>query len=360
MDTPNIFDYATTELSQDALICWLIACAREATGVYRDRGLEFISTLWTHSGNSQGERCIITNVERPSRQYKNIDVYFQATVNKKKVSFVIEDKTNTLMRSGQLRRYINEIRDDGRPEDEILGIYFKTGYVYDEEREKAETKDFAVFDALDMQSFLNQKPLSDDHEVLRQYRMYLKSLIDERESKVNQWDLNYDFVQWKFLKSLRDHLERRRDEWNQCLDKSFREIDEADWIWKGLARWKNTGGGAWTQYRFTKYLYWRLDAWYPLRLRVSTQAAERIANGFNTEIWEKWIQTFKEVQKAHELPALKFQRRMRHGSSLVSEGTVGTIDCKKLLQSESAKSVLERLVRFHMSFLRRLQRISQD
>lgn len=360
MDTPNIFDYATKELSQDAVICWLVACAKEATGVYQERGLEFISALWTHGRNSSEEPCVITNVESPSRQYKNIDVYFQATINDKVVSFVIEDKTDTLMRSGQMQRYINSIRGDSKPEDEILGIFFKTGYVYDEEMEQAETNNFPVFNALDMQKFLKQKPISDDHEILRQYRRHLESKIKDRESKEKRWDLDSDFVQWKFLKSLRDHLEDRRDEWNRYLDESFREMHKADWIWNGLARWKNTGGGAWTQYRFSKYLFWRLDAGYPLRLRVSTQEAENIANGFNAEIWGTWIQAFKEVQEAYELPARKFQRRMRHGNNLVSEGTVGTIDLKEFLQSESAESVLERLVRFHMSFLRRLQEMSHN
>lgn len=358
MDAPNIFDYATKELSQDALICWLVACAGEATGVYRERGLKFISALWTHDRNSHGEQCDVTDVGKPSRQYKNIDVYFQATINQKTVSFVIEDKINTQMHSGQLKRYLSEIGRDNKPEDEIRAIYFKTGYVYDEERERAETMKFSVFDASDMQVFLEQKPISDDHEILRQYRRHLEPLIEDRETKLQQWDLNMDFVQWEFLKRLRDCLENRRDEWNRYLDESFREADEADWIWKGLARWRNTGGGAWTQYRFTKYFHWRLDAGYPLRFRVSTEAARRIDKGFDAEVWGKWINAFKETQETHELPARTFQRRMKYRGELASEGTVGTIDIEKLLQNKSEDESLERIVQFHMSFLRRVHELS--
>ena len=305
-----------------------------------------------------GSNATLRDVGKPSRQYKNIDVYFQATINGKTVSFVIEDKINTQMHNGQLKRYISEIGRDNKPEGEIRAIYFKTGYVYDDERERAETMEFSVFDASDMQVFLGQKPISDDHEILRQYRRHLRSLIDDRKTKLQQWDLNTDFVQWKFLKRLRDLLEDRREEWNQYLDDSFREADEADWIWKGLARWRNTGGGAWTQYRFTKYFHWRLDAGYPLRFRVSTEAARRTDEGFDAEIWAQLINAFSEVQEAHKLPARKFQRRMRYRGELASEGTVGTIELKKLLQNKSGEECLEKIVKFHMSFLRRLLEVA--
>ena len=42
---PNIFRYATKELSQDALICWLVACAKEADGELRECGLAFVEAL---------------------------------------------------------------------------------------------------------------------------------------------------------------------------------------------------------------------------------------------------------------------------------------------------------------------------
>ena len=43
---PNLFDYATKELSQDAVICWLVACAAEATGDLQKCGLEFVHALF--------------------------------------------------------------------------------------------------------------------------------------------------------------------------------------------------------------------------------------------------------------------------------------------------------------------------
>ena len=49
---PNIFRYATKELSQDAVICWLVACGREANGDLRECGLSFVRALM-RSGNGR-------------------------------------------------------------------------------------------------------------------------------------------------------------------------------------------------------------------------------------------------------------------------------------------------------------------
>ena len=50
MCRPNLFDYATKELSQDAVICWLIAWAQteptdERDRMLRDLGRSFVDAL---------------------------------------------------------------------------------------------------------------------------------------------------------------------------------------------------------------------------------------------------------------------------------------------------------------------------
>ena len=42
MNRPNIFDYAKKELSQDAMICWLLECCRSGNGAYREIGHDFV------------------------------------------------------------------------------------------------------------------------------------------------------------------------------------------------------------------------------------------------------------------------------------------------------------------------------
>ena len=79
MTVPNIFDFATKELSQDAVICWLVACARDAEGYFRQRGLDFVAVLAGHRPDRPGGHRI-AEVTEPKLQYSRVDVYFQARV----------------------------------------------------------------------------------------------------------------------------------------------------------------------------------------------------------------------------------------------------------------------------------------
>ena len=146
MTTPNIFHYATKELSQDAFICWLVACASRASGDLQKCGLAFVRMLF-RAGASSGRAsvpvlgpdgkptaphegpCVVSDVEVPCPQYKKIDVYFQAQVDRKTVTFLIEDKTNTRDHGRQLQQYLHAVSTDQQDEDLIKPVYFKTGYV---------------------------------------------------------------------------------------------------------------------------------------------------------------------------------------------------------------------------------------
>ena len=62
---PNIFKYATKELSQDAVVCWLVACARAAPEELHIIGLAFVQALM-RSGNGM----VIDVTDRQSRSYE--------------------------------------------------------------------------------------------------------------------------------------------------------------------------------------------------------------------------------------------------------------------------------------------------
>ena len=187
MATPNLFSYATKELSQDAVICWLVSCANQATGRLRECGLEFVRALF-RAGVSDGSvpvvksgggkkashhgPCEVQKVCEPDTQYSKIDVYFQAKIDGKTVTFIIEDKTDTRNHSGQLERYLDTVRTDEKPEDLIKPIYFKTGYVFSDERADVEENSYSIFEAEDMSSFLEgQKAATGENQILHQSSM---------------------------------------------------------------------------------------------------------------------------------------------------------------------------------------------
>lgn len=346
---PNIFTYATTELSQDAVICWLIACARDAEEPHRARGMEFIRRLWNHGRAITGNRpCIITHITEPQRQYQKVDVYFQARVNDDTVRFVIEDKTDTEMHGGQLARNRDKILNDNQHENTVCLIYYKTGYVFDDERQKAEDEGYAVFSAEDMLAFLNAVPVWVDHEILRQYREHLTGLMEERSTNLQSWNMAYDFVQYEFLSLLRNRLVEHRDRWVCCLTGEMRPSDWPD----SVSRGKNNGGGPWTQYWFCRHLFWRLDHDKPLRLRVWTETASEV-DGWDKGVWERWIKTFLSLQNDIGVPVANLRKPKYRSNEFVAEGTVGAIDLDKALSANAnaLAATLDKIVQLHCEFI---------
>ncbi len=125
MNKPNIFNYATSELSQDAIICYILEWAKiENKDINEDLynlGIEFINSLFDNF-NQINKPNTYHKIEI-KKQYKNIDIL--CIVNNE-YSIIIEDKTNTKNHSDQLKRYFEEIKKDFN-KTKILPIYFKTG-----------------------------------------------------------------------------------------------------------------------------------------------------------------------------------------------------------------------------------------
>ena len=372
MSTPNIFRYATSELSQDAFICWLVACASEATGHLKECGLAFVRALFRAGASDENAGipvvdpddrsivlhdgpCDVSEVCIPRRQYLKIDVYFQARVDGKKVSFILEDKTDSEPHGNQLKRYLKDVINDEREEDLIKPIYFKTGYVFNNERDVVEENKYFLFKAKDLKKFLVGHPDAiRGNQILRQYAEYLDNLITERCKAQSEWCLNYAHVQWEFMRKLRKVLRNADGEWQHFVpDKFSREPDyrEPDeWRWKGLGRWKNRGGSAWTQYWFSQHLYWRLDAWRPLRLMISFENAGMNYDQDLEEIQE-YRRLFDQALEKEGLYVGNF-RRVR----AMKECTIGSIDTVNL-QGMNVGEFLNRVNRVHIRFLESISQI---
>lgn len=97
---PNIFDYATSELSQDAFLTWLIQWAdkdyQEMDSALNGCAVSFVQRLL-----GKDESYKIETVE-VGRQWENIDVW---TLVNNQYFIVIEDKKGTKEHSNQLNRY---------------------------------------------------------------------------------------------------------------------------------------------------------------------------------------------------------------------------------------------------------------
>ena len=125
MKKPNLFKHATSELSQDAFICWLLEWAKaehkNKNGELHACGVDLIKAFFNKHSLPIPERFESVEIEK---QYKNIDVF--CIVNET-IPIIIEDKTNTAVHSDQLKNYYKKIcRLERFDERNIIPIYFKT------------------------------------------------------------------------------------------------------------------------------------------------------------------------------------------------------------------------------------------
>ena len=124
MTTPNLFHYATSELSQDAFICYLLAWAnpecREADLSLHKCSLDFISNLIRKSESTPPEHIDSINVHR---QRFHLDIL--AEINGE-IVLGIEDKTWTKGHGTQLKDYHVAVKNE-YPGKRVCLIYLKTG-----------------------------------------------------------------------------------------------------------------------------------------------------------------------------------------------------------------------------------------
>lgn len=141
MDKVNIFDYATSELSQDAFICWFLAHATKEH-CNEDKAItncarEFVSKFY----DIQPNECI----DEIRRQYSNTSTKnkIDILVRIKEKFIIIEDKTYTGLRERQLEDYEAMLQKEQIKKENILTVLYmiaetprKQGVNYCFDREK--------------------------------------------------------------------------------------------------------------------------------------------------------------------------------------------------------------------------------
>ncbi|WP_157800905.1 PD-(D/E)XK nuclease family protein [Bacillus solitudinis] len=106
-DPPNLFQFATSELSQDAFLCWLMLWGeprhRSLDRPLHEAAVEFISTIFI---NHNVPVPLVREIEI-KRQFKSLDIL--AVINNT-YAILIEDKTYTKDHSNQLTRYRDAVK----------------------------------------------------------------------------------------------------------------------------------------------------------------------------------------------------------------------------------------------------------
>lgn len=125
----NLFEYATSELSQDAFICWLASYAHEEAE--KDEALNECARkmLEMFVKEFEGKNFKLLNVER---QVDNVDVLLTVDCEGVIYKIIVEDKTYTSEHDNQLERYKKNLEDQHKADNFIIkGVYYKTGFQSD-------------------------------------------------------------------------------------------------------------------------------------------------------------------------------------------------------------------------------------
>lgn len=224
IDKPNIFHYATKELSQDAVICWLLDWAGRQDAQGEDKALHACGHRFVKALLDEHRARLDGDIEKVEilQQDHSIDVL--ARINGRQV-LLIEDKTSTSDHSRQLKRYYDAVVEGktglGEVREETLfPIFLKTGNQSRAEEKRIEEsvetgKGYKVFNR---KEFL-EKVLNDyegSNPILLDFRAYLQAWEDDANS----------FHDWK-------EGERTKWSWN-AWQGFFRRLEEE---LKGCCGW---------------------------------------------------------------------------------------------------------------------------
>ena len=362
---PNIFCYATSELSQDAMIAWLLACAKpKEDEALREVGQSFIRFLLgtpcngVESAVLDGEgklqryegAGVVSDVCDLDTQYNKVDVYCRAKIDGRLVSFVIEDKTGTTAHSGQLERYRKLAQSDKRHENYLKLIYLKTGMPFPDELDAASKAKFCPVDVHDLNTFLNGQPVKTaSSDLLQQYQTHISKLAHEQKEAKREWNMDWGPIQREFATKLQAETSEVNDSWAP-------HDGEPDVIWNA----RNRGGGHWTQYRFFgQHLFWRMDSYGDLRMMVDTR------KGRSSGDIHQYRKAFCRACDGVELVSLsKFRRRPG------SEMTVGSIrypasetrdwGVERKIGEQNFGAFLQSIAQVHERFLQELAQIRAE
>ena len=179
---PNVFSYATKELSQDAMICWLIAWSAVEPEDYEEWHLRACGDAFVRALLRKHGQELAGPIRRASihQQDHGIDVLALVEDQKQRHVLLIEDKTDTGERDNQLQQYRDRVTNgetkvgkQGENWDLLHPLYLKTGnqsLANDQKIEESEC--YKVFRRDEFLDVLGTYP--GNNPVLTDFRQHLK------------------------------------------------------------------------------------------------------------------------------------------------------------------------------------------
>lgn len=260
----NLFSFATSELSQDAFICWCLnwfnAPSKPALQEMAKKiiaKLTNIEEIFSVEILRQFSRKVTVDGKRI---HVKIDIL---VVVNKNIAVIIEDKTNSNEHDQQIERYkrgLQEIYKE-KPLSKIITVYWKTGFYNDWDEVTVADVKITGEDVRDLLAdYLNES------EIIKDYFDCLEANLqwDEEHKQywlpfgVPWWELNivnYHVAQYTFLREIFP-----KERWDKSTGKYEGEYE----IWFGSSfgrPWAQTVV-KWSEFKKVEWykLYWRIDS----------------------------------------------------------------------------------------------------
>ncbi|OXA93787.1 PD-(D/E)XK nuclease family protein [Flavobacterium hercynium] len=221
MNQPNIFNYATSELTQDAFITWLLQWAnpifKNDNEKLHNLGISFLQSLVAFQNITIGE---ISELEI-KQQFHKVDIFVTFKMNDCTYGIIIEDKVHSNDHSNQLQRYLTKI-SELKTCHVLVPIYFKTGYQVD--LSKIIENNYHYYTVKDLLNIITlEKVTAVDNDVLSQYHSYLEI----KEKHFNNAEIesnNYlirpikDWKRWSCVRFFHDYKEHFNAGWGEVAN----------------------------------------------------------------------------------------------------------------------------------------------
>jgi hypothetical protein len=216
---PNIFNYATSELTQDAFITWLLHWANPKYKTENEQlpslGISFLASLLACQDIEINED--ITNLHI-KQQFHKIDVFVTFKIQDTSYGIIIEDKVHTSDHSNQLERYKTKVTEL-KACDVLVPIYFKTGYQVNLSRIKE--KGYHYYSIKDFLKLIPQEKIAHiNNDVLTQFYSYLLKKevdYDYADTQANNYSIKAikDWTWWTCVRFFHEYKDHFKANWGE-------------------------------------------------------------------------------------------------------------------------------------------------
>ena len=200
MKENNIFNFATSELSQDAFICWCLNWLNYKNSELRSLATDLLKAFGEESISDSQELII-------KRQYKKIDIL--VTLKELNRIYIIEDKVDSFESKDQIENYKNKIIKLTENEKKTLEIsnkiesenvktiYFKTGFYFSPDKNIKASK---IITGKMFKDILDK--YKDKNEILNSYYKYITEKLNNQKKEKNYLECKLkSHWKWNIAKS---------------------------------------------------------------------------------------------------------------------------------------------------------------